>query len=600
MSRSSVRVFRSKETLPTRRYDLTDENPPLFVKAGYWTSPYPYAMKNRVQQEKRAKTYPLLGIENEHLRVTVCPDIGGHLFRAIDLATGEDMFHRKAEMLADKFSVTGAWIPVGVEYNFPVSHSPVTLQPLRSEVRRNDDGSASIFTTDQCLISRMVWVCETRLHPGAAVIENRMTVYNPTSWPHRYYYWLNACVNASDTTRIVLPTKGWTGHGKGEVRPWPVHEGIDRSYMRNLISTSGIFARNCREDYFGIYDPAKGPDGFGVVHIADYRVVPGKKLFTWGNNPRARAWDVVVDGKGVPYLELQTGLLEEQGDYGFLRPFESMQWRHVFVPVRGLGQTCARATEHAAVNVEADAKRRTVEVRFNVFRKYDSVTATLRFKDRVLGEVTKAAGPADVIRLDVKLPAAALKADDGLVAELHDHGGALMISHRHVLRRSRGRIDPGTWLEPGSAAGNGRADTHRGPEAEFDKALFWERFGRHVQAETAYRKLLEAHPNHLESLVRLASLLNRHGLWTDALARADRICELGPERHEGPMERGTALWRLGRLEEAEDAFWLAHRAGCPSRLAAYHVAILAGQRGDRTRAIEMLELTLQNQPIHPR
>ncbi len=48
------------------------------------------------------------------------------------------------------------------------------------------------------------------------------------------------------------------------------------------------------------------------MSVADHNVVPGKKLFTWGNGPRGRMWEHNLTDDDGPYIELMVGAYSRQ------------------------------------------------------------------------------------------------------------------------------------------------------------------------------------------------------------------------------------------------------------------------------------------------
>jgi hypothetical protein len=69
-------------------------------------------------------------IENEYLKLIVLPDMGGHIAQLYDKLAGRDIFTPikviKPRMIAHR----GAWAAGSLEFNFPISHSPTTLDSV--------------------------------------------------------------------------------------------------------------------------------------------------------------------------------------------------------------------------------------------------------------------------------------------------------------------------------------------------------------------------------------------------------------------------------------------------------------------------------------
>ena len=92
-----------------------------------------------------------------------------------------------------------------------------------------------------------------------------------------------------------------------------------------------MFAWNYEDDFFAGYDHGKQA---GMMSVADHNVVPGKKLWTWGNGPRGRMWDKILTDEDGPYIELMVGAYSDnQPDYSWLQPYETKSFSHVLVSV---------------------------------------------------------------------------------------------------------------------------------------------------------------------------------------------------------------------------------------------------------------------------
>ena len=72
------------------------------------------------------------------------------------------------------------------------------------------------------------------------------------------------------------------------------------------------------------------------MSIANHHIVPGKKLWTWGNGPRGRMWDKILTDDDGPYIELMVGAYSDnQPDYSWLQPLRDEVVQHVLVSVPG-------------------------------------------------------------------------------------------------------------------------------------------------------------------------------------------------------------------------------------------------------------------------
>src|SRR5437870_10743780 len=80
---TAVRVWEDTLELPTYAEGAPNPNPPfdLFALTRF---NYPYTLRDALSDRRAARRWRALHLENEYLRVTVLPDIGGHLYGCLD------------------------------------------------------------------------------------------------------------------------------------------------------------------------------------------------------------------------------------------------------------------------------------------------------------------------------------------------------------------------------------------------------------------------------------------------------------------------------------------------------------------------------------
>ncbi|MCK5462666.1 MAG: DUF5107 domain-containing protein, partial [Bacteroidales bacterium] len=147
-----------------------------------------------------------------------------------------------------------------------------------------------------------------------------------------------------------------TGHGKHEFFRWPVHNGVDISYWKNIPGASSYFAVESSVDFFGGYSPEEEA---GMVHVADHNIVRGKKLWTWGTAPAGRLWEKILTDGDLPYFEPQAGAYSDnQPSFFWLLPGETKIFSHFWFPVRDIG-VYDYANLEGSLNLELDDGKAT-------------------------------------------------------------------------------------------------------------------------------------------------------------------------------------------------------------------------------------------------
>jgi len=335
-TKASVQVAESTVTLPTYEEDLPDVNPrfDLFARRPFLI--YPYTARTNLTDRRAERTWRTLVLENEHLRLTVLPDLGGRIYSCVDKANGAEMFYANTSIKYADVAYRGAWVALGVEFNFPVSHNWMTVSPVDFGTVRHPDGSASVWVGNVDRPYGTQWRVDLRLRPGRSLLEQTTTLYNRSDVRHRFYWWTAANVRADGDSEIVFPTELTAAHHFADVDTWPVDSsGKDLRYPRN--QTAGFvsrFAHGTREPFLGVYRP--GTDA-GVVHVAEHHDMPGKKIWSWGWDDEGKDWRRALSDDQSAYLEPQAGLFRNQETYAFLEPQQVLRFRATWQPVRGIG-----------------------------------------------------------------------------------------------------------------------------------------------------------------------------------------------------------------------------------------------------------------------
>jgi hypothetical protein len=379
-ARAEVRAWEGKITIPTYPWE-DDVNPKFWaLETGSKLSTtvkgsiiYPYTMQDHLSRKKVDRTYRALFLENEYLKVTCLPELGGRIHSVLDKTTGQQMFYLNHVIKPGMIAMRGAWISGGVEWNAgPHGHTVTAVSPVDAVVGRNHDASAFIEISNLEKIFRTRWTVRVTLHPGRAYLDEQITLTNPTDGPHPYYFWNCTAFPNRPGTRFIYPMSLGMDHTGREFFRWPVDKGRDLTWLKNYPRYQSIFAVNCTHDFFGAYDVDADR---GIVQVANHNELGGKKAWTWGQWEFGKvAQQNLTDADG-PYIEVQSGPLPTQSDYGMLGPHDSLSWQELWYPVHGLGD----GFEYANRNVAAETSRRAgrLEVRLLATGRFSHAACVL-------------------------------------------------------------------------------------------------------------------------------------------------------------------------------------------------------------------------------
>jgi tetratricopeptide (TPR) repeat protein len=479
-----VAVREGTLTLPTYEEDLPDVNPrfDLFARRPFLI--YPYTARTNLTDRRSDRTWRTVVLENGHLRLTVLPDLGGRVYSCVDKANGAEMFYANPSIKFADVAYRGAWVALGIEFNFPVSHNWVTVSPVDYGTVRHPDGSASVWVGNIDRPYGMQWRVELRLRPGRSLLEQTTTLYNRSDVRHRYYWWTTASVRADGDSHILYPMEFSAAHHFADVDTWPVDSsGVDLSYPRN--HTAGFvsrFAHASREGFIGVYDPSTQS---GVVHFADHHDMPGQKIWSWGWDDEGRDWRRALSDDQSAYLEVQAGLFRNQETYAFLEPQQLLRFRETFQPVRGIGGW-SRANEEGALHVRrGDGDQ--LRVGLNVTRAVHGGRLVIRDGEKPVTEEAFSLEPSGVF--DRTYPT--LTAPGPYTVELHDDSGRVLLAHTEGQYDRVPRADVKTGPQPA------RVFPPPDKRSEGD----WVELGRYQELNG---KLLEAHDVYAAALAAFA------------------------------------------------------------------------------------------------
>ena len=546
-ARADVRAWEGELTIPTYVWQ-EDINPKFWsLEGGAKMSTtvrgaiiYPYVMQDHLLREKVDRTYKALFLENEYLKVTCLPELGGRLHSVFDKTRNQEMFYCNGVIKPGMIAMRGAWISGGVEWNVgPHGHTVTAISPVNAVVGTNADGSAYLEISNQEQIFRTRWNVRVTLHPGRAYLDEQICLSNPTDGMHPYYFWNCTAFPNRAGTRFIYPMSLGTDHDAREFFQWPVDKGRDLSWLKNYETYASIFAVNCTYDFFGAYDV----DGdYGIVQFANRRELGGKKAWTWGEWEFGKvAQQNLTDGDG-PYIEVQSGPLPTQSDYGMLGPHERVQWREWWYPVHGLGD----GFEFATRDLVAQSFRRDGKLELRLLATGEFPQARVRSSPST-GDDAEARGPGTAVDLSPLSPAVLTLADPQRPVRVRvtSRGGRTLAAFQTPLPIPP--MDP-----PARTKFLDQPDEQCTVEELYLKGRKFDRGTDRRKAREYYGKALAADPGHVASLRATAVMDYEAGLYEDARQRLQTAIARDADDGLCCYYLGVCALRLGDTAAALD------------------------------------------------
>ncbi len=281
-----------------------------------WQTSYrvlPYRLQDGYNREKKPRAFKACVLENEILRATVLPEVGGRLASLYHKQKKRELLECNPVFQPANLALRNAWFSGGIEWNTcQLGHYYLTCSPLFAAKIRGTQGEPALRIYEWDRVKCFAWQIDFHLPPGSPFLFTRSRIVNPNDAEIAMYWWTNMAVPELPGTRVLCPADTAL-HSSNAIQieqiGLPVHNGIDMTYGAQLPSA--------REYFFQIpdgqrhWEAALNSDGSGLVHTSTERL-KGRKVFYWGMHAGGRRWQEYLSAPGRAYLEIQAGLARTQ------------------------------------------------------------------------------------------------------------------------------------------------------------------------------------------------------------------------------------------------------------------------------------------------
>lgn len=605
-AQSGVRVWEEPLTLPTYRLEAPDSNPMFYTHESYQGAEkriYPYPFQDRVTDIREERTYKALYLENDYIRLSILPELGGRLFSALDKTNNYEIFYHQHVIKPALIGMLGAWISGGIEWCVFHHHRNTTFMPVDYTLAENPDGSKTIWFGETERRHRMKWLIGVTLYPDKSYIEATVKIFNRTAVPHSILYWANVAVHANDDYQVIFPpsVQVATYHSKNDFSHWPVsdevyrgtdYKGVDLSWWKNHPEPVSFFAWNLQEDFSGGYDHGQRA---GVVHVGNHHVVCGAKLWEWSPGPSGRMWDKILTDTDGPYAELMVGAFSDnQPDYSWIKPYEVKTFKQCWYPVRDIGGF-KNANLNAAVNLELD-KSGAAKLGFCATSRYSNAKVLLKIGEKSLLERTVDIGPDKPFIGEATVPSGVKETD--LKASLLSASNETLVSYQPVERTYNPKLP----------------NVVKAPPAPQDIASVEELYLtglRHEQIHNPrvdpcayYEEALRRDPGDSRANTIVGINYIKRAMFEQAEQKLRKAIErisaeyTRPGNAEAYYNLGLALRAQGKLDGAYDAFYRATWDYAFHSAAYYQLAELSCGKKDYVSALEQINQSVSTNDLN--
>ncbi|MEV6991840.1 DUF5107 domain-containing protein [Streptomyces sp. NPDC093228] len=272
-------------------------------------------------------------IENDRLRATVLPGLGGRIASLFHKPTGRELLYRNPVFQPACFALNGAWFSGGIEWNIGATgHTTLSCSPLHAARVTAPDGGEMLRLWEWERLRDLPFQVDLWLPEGSDFLYVGVRIRNPHERPAPTYWWSNIAV--PEECRVLAPAEEAYRFGY-ERRlhrvPVPTYDGADRTYPMNGAHPADYFYEvpDGRRRWIAALDE----DGRGLVQTST-DVLRGRKLFVWGTGTGGRRWQAWLTQPGTGgYCEIQAGLARTQLEHVRLEPASEVSWLEAYGPL---------------------------------------------------------------------------------------------------------------------------------------------------------------------------------------------------------------------------------------------------------------------------
>ena len=565
-----------EEYVTLNTYDFSEPNPIPDINRIY-----PYFKFQGYTSKGYDKNWKMVVLENDYIKVYVCPDIGGKVWGAIEKSTGKEFVYFNNSAKFRSISIRGPWTSGGIEFNFgTIGHTPNCATPVDYTTQVNDDGSVSCTVGSYDLTSRTRWNVEISLEPDKAYFKTKTSWYNSSNLPTSYYHWMNAAAKSSGNLQFIYPGTNYIGHD-GEVGKFPLENSRDISFYEknDFGSYKSYHVLNSHTNFFGGY---WHDEKFGFGRYSLYDEKPGKKIWIWGLSDQGMIWEDLLTDSDGQYIEWQSGkLFNQAADLSTQTPFKHQEFlpgendlmEEYWFPFKDIENVVASSPLGLLNLVE---REQGYEIRISPLQKIDEeIRLTIDGENVYSNHINLEPLETDSIFIESK------KGEDISLNIGKDK--LVYSSETRDLNRPLEAQEAFNW---NSAFGN------------YIKGKEFEAQRNHSDAEKFYKKSIAIEKTFLPALSRLALLNYRKMNYKVALSYAQKALAINTYDPEGNYVYGLVHVKLKNKYDALSGFSIAVASPQYRSASYYEMAKIHFKAKEYNKALNYLDKSLSSNSKH--
>lgn len=288
----------------------------------------PCRMQDGYGRDRTEQRLPALVLENERLRATVLPGLGGRLHSLLDKETGRDLVYRNPVFQPANLALRDAWFAGGVEWNLgSTGHTTLTCAPMFAAEAPGPGGEPVLRLWEWERTRDLPYQLDFWLPDGSRQLFVGVRIRNPHAHDVPVYWWSNTAVAQTAGTRVLAPAaRAWHYGYSGRLELVDVAD--DLTYPARAQAAADYFFEVDGPPWIAAVDAA----GYGLGQASTARL-RGRKLFVWGESAGGRRWQEWLAPGMEGYLEIQAGLARTQLEHLRLPAGASWDWLESYGPV---------------------------------------------------------------------------------------------------------------------------------------------------------------------------------------------------------------------------------------------------------------------------
>jgi hypothetical protein len=382
------------------------------------------------------RTFKTHVLENRYLKVTLVPEFGGRILSIIYKPTGHEQLYRT--QVGVPYGMKGGvfyydWLMVygGIFPTFPdAEHGRTWLKPWDFKVVKQ---SAEEVTVAMSLEDNFAYAAAPRqfrgstgikatyhvtLKAGRAALDTRVVLSNPNDKAIAYEYWTCTTLapgsdpnnpKATGGAEIIAPieaysTPAWSSFlSAGDASLGAGKSRFEKlRYFKNWPEMGIAYAAPDMQggNFWGVINHDNEE---GIFRIADNRVTPGLKMWTWGFPSFTSETDARKDPTPQrPYIELWAGVSDQFFHSANFPARGELSIPETYSPTVGMSNV-THANDSILVNLSAKAASANLE--FFSIEPAAPLRVSLKRGDSVLFNDAVTADPKSGNRISIGIPA---------------------------------------------------------------------------------------------------------------------------------------------------------------------------------------------------